>query len=434
MTDPTPADIHIISPAESGDVSVRAEPSPEPLTSNGENNASHHSQEQRITDLEQKIAEMGAVLDTMQAKVAENSVLARSILQHSRRTLMDSSAQIETFASSWMFFPVRKRLKKLVVGLSNQGQALASANSLSSTFTPRSSNPYHDKLSTSYFNLKTKWRKQAVPAPEQQREWLEFRRDYFAESGELEQIRSLAGLHAGKRCFIIGNGPSLNSQDLSFLRDEITFVANWFVNADQYSLIEPKYYCVSSHEMFGGWNKPEPFLNQDYYLAMQKKARGAHKFFSFAFKDYIRQTGLFHDEKVNYMLFENPKRLVDECGEINLDPTRHLDDGYTVIQTMCAPLAAHLGCTEIYLIGCDCNYGIQKPDDPKQYCYDSKLHTTATTKFESLDRIWADNGPVFKSYAILEETLRKRGIKLFNATHGGRLEVLPRVDYRSLFS
>ncbi|MDF3057825.1 MAG: hypothetical protein K0R17_2040 [Rariglobus sp.] len=271
-----------------------------------------------------------------------------------------------------------------------------------------------------------------LPANQRTKQWRASRREVYVASGEYDRIHALKNKHAGRRCFIIGNGPSLNSQDLSKLKDEITFVSNWFVNAEQYSILCPKYYCVSSHEMFGGWNKPDPQLNPDYYAAMQAKARGATKFFSFAFRDYIKEAGLFPGEDVKYLLFERPKRLVDEAGKINLDLSRHLDDGYTVIQTMCIPLAVHMGCTEIYLLGCDCDYGIESPDDSKRYCYDAKLHKTSTSKFESLQRIWADNGPVFKSYEILRDTLAAKGVKLVNATNGGRLTVLPSARYENL--
>ena len=41
-------------------------------------------------------------------------------------------------------------------------------------------------------------------------------------------VRALgfAGPHVGERCFIIGNGPSLNQTDLSLLRSEFTFGLN----------------------------------------------------------------------------------------------------------------------------------------------------------------------------------------------------------------
>lgn len=37
-------------------------------------------------------------------------------------------------------------------------------------------------------------------------------------------------IYKRKRAFILGNGPSINQQDLTLLRDETTFVANWFIN------------------------------------------------------------------------------------------------------------------------------------------------------------------------------------------------------------
>ena len=85
-----------------------------------------------------------------------------------------------------------------------------------------------------------------------------------------------------------------------------------------------------------------------------------------------------------------------------------------------------MGFTEIYLLGVDSNYGISKPDDPKQYFYDSKLHTSSTSKFESLDRIWAPGGPVFQNYQIVKDVFSADGVTITNLTPGGRLEVFER--------
>jgi hypothetical protein len=42
----------------------------------------------------------------------------------------------------------------------------------------------------------------------------------------IERLTELKDCHAGKRCFIIGNGPSLKQTDLTKLRDEYTFGMN----------------------------------------------------------------------------------------------------------------------------------------------------------------------------------------------------------------
>ena len=62
---------------------------------------------------------------------------------------------------------------------------------------------------------------------------------------------NLKNKYQGKRCFILGNGPSLKQQDLTLLKDEITFVSNWFVLHDKYEEINPDYYCICAHEIFG---------------------------------------------------------------------------------------------------------------------------------------------------------------------------------------
>ena len=41
-----------------------------------------------------------------------------------------------------------------------------------------------------------------------------------------EQLKSLHNKFAGKRCFIVGNGPSLNKLDLNLLKDEFSFAVN----------------------------------------------------------------------------------------------------------------------------------------------------------------------------------------------------------------
>ena len=47
----------------------------------------------------------------------------------------------------------------------------------------------------------------------------------FGKKNRMNLLR-YKDIHKGERCFIIGNGPSLNKMDLSLLKDEITFGMN----------------------------------------------------------------------------------------------------------------------------------------------------------------------------------------------------------------
>jgi hypothetical protein len=253
----------------------------------------------------------------------------------------------------------------------------------------------------------------------------------FAQSGEFDKILAMKDIYKGKRAFILGNGPSINQQDLTLLRDEITFVANWFINHKRFRRINPKYYCVSSHEMFGGWGKT-PDLNADFARLVSEKQTEQTFFFSYRFASYMRELGLVPEPRLRSLIFDRPKFLIDEIGTQNYALNRCMDDGYTVLLTFCVPLCVHFGITDIYLLGCDCDYGLTSPTDPKAYFYRPEQHTSSTTSFDSLVRIWNPGGPIFQTYEIVAREAAARGTRMWNATRGGRLELLPRVDYESL--
>ena len=62
------------------------------------------------------------------------------------------------------------------------------------------------------------------------------------------KLKALRKKHKGtKRCFIIGNGPSLNDTNLEALKDEVTFAVNgFFLKASELSWT-PTYYVVEDH-------------------------------------------------------------------------------------------------------------------------------------------------------------------------------------------
>lgn len=257
-------------------------------------------------------------------------------------------------------------------------------------------------------------------------------RERLESSGEAELLRSLKDIHKGRRAFFVGNGPSLRSQDLRRLAGEITFVTNWFANHDDYDAIKPDYYCISSHEVFGGWEADPPQLSQELRSAIGAREWRARHFFPIWARDAVLGDELFAREKTNFLIFEKPKGLISQRGTLNWDVLSNLDDGYTGIVTFCLPLAYHMGIREVYLLGCDCDYQIKSAADPKAYFYDFKKHTTRTSKFETLDRIWGPGGEIFQVYEIVRREAEARGMVIKNATHGGLLEVFERASYEEL--
>ncbi len=252
------------------------------------------------------------------------------------------------------------------------------------------------------------------------------------QSGEAKRLEQLRGIHAGKRCFIIGNGPSIKTQDLTLLANEVTFVTNWFANHEKYDEIRPTYYCISSHEVFGGWKAETPQLDAAMHKSITERSWRSHHFFPLFAKETLSADRAFPADKTNYMVFERPKASVVDRGTMNWDVCGNMDDGFTGIVTFCIPLAAHMGIKEIYLVGCDCDYQIQTDKDPKAYFYDFKKHTTSTSAFGTLKQVWGEGGTIFQVYDVVRREAEARGIKIFNATAGGLLETFERRSFEEV--
>lgn len=84
----------------------------------------------------------------------------------------------------------------------------------------------------------------------------------------------LKSIYNNKRCFIIGNGPSINSQDLKLLKDEYTFVVNPFFEFKDYEAVHPKFYCLIDPAYFEG---NETFMKG--YIEMEKRVHRDTVFF-----------------------------------------------------------------------------------------------------------------------------------------------------------
>jgi len=236
------------------------------------------------------------------------------------------------------------------------------------------------------------------------------------------RLRELRRRYKGKRrCFIIGNGPSLNHTDLTKLRDEVVFGVNGlFLKFDEMGF-HPTFYVVEDH-----------LVAEDRAAAINA-IDGPLKLFPFNLAYCL-------DEGPNTLFFNHRPRPSLERFEFSTDASRITYTGCTVTYT-CMQLAFYLGFAEIYLVGVDASYEIPKTlertdhygvsvldmpgDDPNHFHPD----------YFGKGYRWHDP-QVDKMIAAYEEARRvteARGVKIRNATIGGKLEVFERVAYESLF-
>jgi len=112
---------------------------------------------------------------------------------------------------------------------------------------------------------------------------------------------------------------------------------------------------------------------------------------------------------------------------MSLDVAKEVYTGDSVIIDFCLPLAFYMGFSEIYLVGCDTDYGLDRAKDYSQgYFYDVKRTTAPRQAIDYHRQYWYRN--VITSYEVTRRLFEQHGRRIYNATAGGKLEVFDRVE------
>lgn len=242
----------------------------------------------------------------------------------------------------------------------------------------------------------------------------------------LNKNKKLKNKYQGKRCFLIGNGPSLNQMDLTKLKDEYTFVLNFFYRHKNLKEITPKFYSLMEPPK----NLTKYSVDINKFLEEINEAFreiDTKMFFRVDFKEYFEKNGLFPNKEIYYLL---PDRGILKTLKINGDVSKYYSFADASISNAVC-IAAYLGFNEIYLIGCD--YDIILHKDIKHF-YENELNTGNFPLKNASNLILAKD---LVEYLEIMEAVKnyflKYNIKIFNAGIGGLTDTFPRVDYNSLF-
>ena len=229
--------------------------------------------------------------------------------------------------------------------------------------------------------------------------------------------------HAGKRCFVIGNGPSLTSQDLAPLAEELTFVTNGFVKHPIVEHWQPNYYFFTDHVWFDGSESTKAF-----FQLLRSRVYASHFFVPSAVHEVIETQKVIPLESTSFVAF-------DGSWKDQIDITERLTNIDTVIQ-LAIMTAVHMGCSPIYLLGVDHDWLANRHSGHYNFYPGKTLsnHPVAIGEFEtSYEQDMVTMVRLWREYRRLGEVAEKMGTRILNATHGGFLDVFDRVNYESLF-
>lgn len=245
---------------------------------------------------------------------------------------------------------------------------------------------------------------------------------YQAPEPDSAKLAKLYNAFKGERCFIIGNGPSLNKHDLSLLKDEYVFAVNSFYYKTAETGFRPTFFVVEDDavmreniEQIRAYEAPYKFFPTNY-KELHPAAENTYFF--------RMNRGFYEKSSPNYCVprFSTDASKVLYCGQ-----------SVTYINLQ---LAFFLGFTEVYLIGMDFDYVIppehgrkgdfiySTTDDPNHFHKDY-FGKGKTWKDPKLERVGMNYRQAKVSYEAVGRTI-------YNATIGGKLEIFERVDYDHL--
>ena len=238
----------------------------------------------------------------------------------------------------------------------------------------------------------------------------------------LARNKELKDTYHGKRCFVIGNGPSLNTVDMRKLKNECVIVVNLFhrykdfkeINSRYYILIDPDWFLPKT--AFSTLLKEiETITDPDTIFIVPLSARA-----------YLRESGFFGDRKVYYF---------SAFGEFKEDLKFNIELDRTIPQPVnsinCSLLVAkYLGCKDIYLLGCDRDsLSRHNPLSDVQQLHFYKDEDDGTIQRAPFELSLFYTALSLKIDRLLGQKFALDGVKIWNANPKSWIDVFEKIEY-----
>jgi len=225
--------------------------------------------------------------------------------------------------------------------------------------------------------------------------------------------------HNGERCFLVGNGPSINKQDLKLLKDETTFFVNRAFLLEDYEYVKPTYHVIVDPKLgTGEW--PITYLdeirkkNPDVILVLDVGWISLPQF-----KPYLSWN----------IVWVNFKKIFTRFTRKKVDLTT-INAGAPVIES-CILNAIYMGFKDIYLLGVDYNGIFYDLLDMDSHAYGRNPENSGKN-MNVIARDLMFTSMSFRRWWYIELYCKRLNVNLKNATLGGALGI-SRIDYMSLF-
>jgi hypothetical protein len=237
----------------------------------------------------------------------------------------------------------------------------------------------------------------------------------------------LKNKYKGKRCFVIGNGPSLNKVDLSRLNGEITIAMNYFNKNPILEMWQPTVYCAA--------DPSECYNQRDIEQMTEVPTKIFPKegfFFPLSTKKMWEKYDLFPKDKTYYLIMNKNFESWNITKE-DIDLTQNIVGGQTTA-IVGIILALYMGCNRVYLLGMDHDWLAYPKISLMPHFYqasenDIKANTTNSWKYKQNIEVVLT---MFNQYEKIHEYAIKRNIEIINVTENSFLDEFPRAKFEDI--
>lgn len=236
------------------------------------------------------------------------------------------------------------------------------------------------------------------------------------------KIAAFRNKHRGKRCFIIGNGPSLKIEDLDRLKGEITFACNKIYLAFDQTDWRPTYYSVL--DVLVAENNREAIDELNLCKVFHEIVR-----------PYVRRS-----DQITWLRgLPEPSVGESRIGQFSTNVLEGVYGGWTVVYPQ-IQLAFFMGIREIYLIGVD--FSFKTPQATGKTCASGEIleHQGEANHFHPEYRKPGETWTVpkldlqYRAFLAAKKSLERNGGCIFNASRKTELDIFPRIDFDKIMT
>ncbi len=258
---------------------------------------------------------------------------------------------------------------------------------------------------------------------------------------EMSRNKELKNIHKGKRCFILGNGPSLKHHDLSRLTDEYVFTVNNMIKTDVFNILKPNFHLFFDPQFFDFFFSPSPENNLAIKQIKKSLLNNRDMILFSSYRLKSKSVKVFPDVNPHYAF--NNKMYTPHLKKSS--SIHRNTPAFQNVILYAINIALYMGFKKIYILGVDMTGFLDAYEQDVTEAKAGHFYETTKEDFQKLVRFKDENkldnefylkafGKTFEQFKLMERKVSSKNAKLFNASDHGALDVIERVNYKKLFS